>query len=217
MLFTNAKLDEIRCQLRTLNVRIEETNSLLAGIVQKLNAVDASITRCYNLIKGWKFADYQPIKPNIFLQGERMDKIVFKVTLAPPEAADVVGRFVQVVVAGEQVFNERIPVDKRELGPFSGPQDSEVTVTLVDIDDAGNHSTAATATMVLSDIFAPGQPAAPVINLVAEVHEPVEQPTQEVTPAPETSEQVEQLQEETESSSSEEVPEGGADESANAG
>jgi hypothetical protein len=86
------------------------------------------------------------------------DKILFRVVLPEPSAADVTTRELTVDIDGvTQVLtlcvNDTNPLE------FSGAQGAQVCVSLVDIDDAGNRSAAASMMpQQLTDNFAPPAP-----------------------------------------------------------
>jgi hypothetical protein len=97
------------------------------------------------------------------------DKILFRVVLPAPSAADVVTRELTVDINGTvQVLT--LAVEDSNPLEFSGDQGAQVSVSLVDIDDFGNRS-AATSTMPqqLADNFAPPAPGDLGFELVGEI------------------------------------------------
>lgn len=93
----------------------------------------------------------------------------YQITPAPlAEGTDVITRRLTALVNGET----REPID---IGPggefplFEVPQDAEVELSLVDIDDAGNASPATTVNFTAKDTIAPEAPAGVTVSLVGEV------------------------------------------------
>jgi hypothetical protein len=161
-----------------LNVKLKKTLEELPLKIQ------------YAVRRPWK-----PGKLTIVPLGEvhmsSVDKINFKVVL-PPLATpnDVVTRELTVTIAGATEVKNLSP-DTVEVNDLVGPQDAEVVLVLVDIDDAGLRSAAATLTGVLADTFPPAAPGSLALQTIGEVHEnpiapPVEEPTPEVPTEPET-------------------------------
>jgi hypothetical protein len=96
------------------------------------------------------------------------DVLSYTVTAALPVDADVVSRTLTIVVNGENMGTVDVPVDSTELHVFSAPQDAEVTLTLVDMDDAGNKSEPAVYLFVATDTIAPAQPGGLGVTLTGE-------------------------------------------------
>ena len=102
-------------------------------------------------------------------EDQMADKILFRVVLPAPSAADVVTRELTVDINGTvQVLT--LAVEDSNPLEFSGDQGAQVSVSLVDIDDFGNRS-AATSTMPqqLADNFAPPAPGDLGFELVGEI------------------------------------------------
>jgi hypothetical protein len=99
------------------------------------------------------------------------DMLSYKVSAGVPVDGDVVSRVVTVTVNGESKGSTSYAGDSVELGVISVPQDSNVVLTLVDVDDAGNSSEPATVTFVAVDTVAPTQPGFFGVTLVGETHE----------------------------------------------
>ena len=86
------------------------------------------------------------------------DKILFRVVLPEPSAADVTTRELTVDIDG---VTQVLTLCVNDVNPleFSGAQGAQVCVSLVDIDDAGNRSAAASMMpQQLTDNFAPPAP-----------------------------------------------------------
>jgi hypothetical protein len=96
------------------------------------------------------------------------DVLSYTVTAALPVDADVVSRMLTITVNGEDMGTVDVPVDSTELSVFSAPQDAEVTLTLVDVDDAGNKSEPAVYSFVATDTIAPAQPGGLGVTLTGE-------------------------------------------------
>jgi hypothetical protein len=96
------------------------------------------------------------------------DVLSYTVTAALPVDADVVSRLLTITVNGEDMGTAEVPVDSTELSVFSAPQDADVTLTLVDVDDAGNKSEPAVYSFVAADTLAPAQPGGLGVTLTGE-------------------------------------------------
>lgn len=96
------------------------------------------------------------------------DKILFQVVLPPKSAADVVRRELLVSFADGTEDLIELAASDTVSETFKGDQDSEVTVSLVDIDDAGNRSEASVATFTLLDSVAPPAPGELGIQVTGE-------------------------------------------------
>lgn len=96
------------------------------------------------------------------------DVLSYTVTAALPVDADVVSRMLTITVNGEDMGTVDVPVDATELSVFSAPQDADVTLTLVDVDDAGNKSAPAVYSFVATDTIAPAQPGGLGVTLTGE-------------------------------------------------
>jgi hypothetical protein len=95
------------------------------------------------------------------------DQIQFKVVLPPPAAADVVKRELLFVDSnGSKSFELASNALSSDI--LSGDQDSQVSVSLVDIDDAGNRSEPSVAKFTLLDKIAPPKPGEMGLVLVGE-------------------------------------------------
>lgn len=84
----------------------------------------------------------------------------FKIVLPPPGAADVVGRDLTVVIGSGEPTLQTLDGDALEATGFEGNDNDSVTATLVDVDDAGNHSPPSTAQTTLTDTIPPPAPEA---------------------------------------------------------
>lgn len=95
------------------------------------------------------------------------DVLTYKVTAAPVVDGDVVVRELRMVVNGaEPVVREFTSADS-DLGTIDVPQGAEVSLQLVDVDDAGNRSEPAEINFMANDTLPPQKPGLGV-ELVAE-------------------------------------------------
>ncbi len=113
------------------------------------------------------------------------DVLTYAVSAAPPVDSDVVTRELSVAVNGVKRAVTTHAGSSVDLGSVDVPQDAEVVLLLVDVDDAGNRSEAAELKFVAVDTIAPAAPGALGVSLVGErrVKESVTEP--EITPAEE--------------------------------
>lgn len=145
----------------------------------------AYLTRSYKFVESPKNLSVKQIERN---DADMADTMTYEITVAAPAAADVVSRELTVVVDG--LYRDPVTFSSQEvnLGRLSVPQDSEVIVSVVDVDDAGNRSEPATVTFKAIDVVPPPAPGGVTITVVGETHaEPavdvpvVEEPTTDDT------------------------------------
>lgn len=113
------------------------------------------------------------------------DLLTYAVVVAPPTDSDVVTRVFSVDVNGENKGATSFAGNSVDLGTVTVPQNAEVVLTLVDVDDAGNSSVPAFHRFVAVDTLPPAQPGGFVLTLVGEKAVPEVTPAPEVTPEPE--------------------------------
>lgn len=102
-----------------------------------------------------------------------MDKFLYKLALPAVESHDVVKRELYVLVDGVETVHE-ISDPKQTHFDLVFEQDQEVSVYLVDIDDAGNRSEGGEILdFTVIDTVPPVAPKAPVVSEVVEYFEPV--------------------------------------------
>ena len=103
-------------------------------------------------------------------KGETMANVLtYSVSAAAPVDGDVVARLLTFVVNGEYQGVTELPATASGvLKTFSVPQDAEVVLTLVDVDDAGNKSEPAVLTFVALDTIQPAQPGSFGVTLISE-------------------------------------------------
>lgn len=132
---------------------------------------------CLVLILVYRFACVQnEINTPVVLRVEELrsdsmtDTITYQVSAGVPVSGDVVSRVLTVMVDGEQQSSTAYVGPVTSFGTISVPQDANVTVTLVDVDDAGNKSEPAEYSFVAVDTIPPAQPGALGVTLVGETH-----------------------------------------------
>lgn len=97
--------------------------------------------------------------------------LIYEVGLASSVSPDVVKRALKVVVDGVETVTE---VDTSSTSYVLSPikEGANVTVSLQDVDDAGNASEWASASFVAKDTLPPDTPGVPTIKLIKEVIDP---------------------------------------------
>lgn len=152
------KLDRI---IRTQRILLANQRQLQQYVEYRFDRVDSLL---YDLLLKSK-----PGKIQIFVTGENDMAITFKVVLPPVSAPDVVARELSVKIGDAEPIVTELAADAINVDELQGPQDAEVEVSLVDIDDAGNRSEPSVATAVLADTFAPPKPGELGIELTGEI------------------------------------------------
>ena len=94
--------------------------------------------------------------------------LVYSVSAASPTATDVVERRLTVEYAGSEPVTKTYGPSDTTLGEIVVPQDAEVTLTLVDVDDVGNTSEPAVVTFTAVDTIAPAKPGELGVTLLRE-------------------------------------------------
>ena len=125
------------------------------------------------------------------------DVLTYVVSAASPVDGDVVSRVLTVSVNGVEQGSSTFAGSSVDLGSVTVPQDADVKLTLVDVDDAGNVSSPAEYSFVAVDTIAPATPGSFGVTLVSETTvapevapEPAVEPEPEVAPEPEASDEV---------------------------
>jgi hypothetical protein len=161
VLSTPQKLDKILTQLAVLQVRQDSMQAQLDRIEQALYALMLRVpagTVQIHTTGEMIMADVQTL--------------IFDVTLPPPAAPDVVTRKVTVEINGES-STLTLDAEATTVTGLKGLQDAVVTVTLVDVDDAGLESPPSTKTVTLVDTIAPPAPGELGITVSGEEFESV--------------------------------------------
>lgn len=104
----------------------------------------------------------------ITLVSEDGTMLVYDVTLPAAGAADVVSRELTVTLGDGDATLIALPADCVLYPGLRVEQDTPVSLSLEDVDDAGNHSPARVLTFTAADTLAPPQPGEMGVTLVAE-------------------------------------------------
>jgi hypothetical protein len=94
--------------------------------------------------------------------------LVYSVSAAAPIDNDVVERRLTVDVVGSEPTTTTFPGDATDLGEIKVEQGATVTLSLVDVDDAGNPSEPAVFEFTAVDTIAPAKPGEFGVTLVRE-------------------------------------------------
>ena len=94
--------------------------------------------------------------------------ILFQVVLPPKGADDVVTRELQLSFADGGVLTVNLEASAETTAVLRGPEGTQVTVSLVDVDDAGNRSEPSVAVFDLVDIIPPPKPGELSLSIVGE-------------------------------------------------
>jgi len=129
-----------------------------------INANLKEIFRLLNII-------VKPPKPDgiSFLTSEKENGMLkFVLTLPQAGAADVVARKLTVKVGEADAVKFDLAADAVESEGFECEDNTEVTGSLVDVDDAGNESAASEFSFVIVDTFPPPQPGEVGVKVTGE-------------------------------------------------
>lgn len=96
------------------------------------------------------------------------DMLKFVLTLPQAGAADVVARKLTVKVGDAEAESFDLAGDAVESQEFECADNTEVTGSLVDVDDAGNESAASEFSFVIVDTFPPPQPGEVGVKVTGE-------------------------------------------------
>lgn len=134
---------------------------LFRGLIDALDRLTAELRRDSQ----WR---RQPRFRSITLMREVDMALVYSVSAASPTATDVVERRLTVEYPGSEPVTKTYGPNDTTLGEITVPQDAEVTLTLIDVDDVGNTSEPAVATFTAVDTIAPAKPGELGVTLVRE-------------------------------------------------
>ena len=109
-----------------------------------------------------------PYAFHVSLIGMESEMLVYSVTAGPAVDSDVASRRLVVTVNGDVQSTAEHAADTTSFGEIAVPQDANVVVSLVDIDDAGNESQPSFFEFVAKDTIPPSQPGALGVTLVRE-------------------------------------------------
>lgn len=109
-------------------------------------------------------------QPRLVVRVLRQEKnmLVYAVTAGLPVDGDVVERRLTIEVAGAEPEQRTYNGTDTDLGEVRVEQDATVTLSLVDVDDAGNVSEPAVVTFQANDTIPPSQPGQFGVALVRE-------------------------------------------------
>lgn len=96
------------------------------------------------------------------------DVLTYAVSVAPAVDGDVVARELSVVINGVEQSVVSFPGYALDLGEVDVPQDAQVVLRLVDIDDAGNRSDPAEVYFTAVDTLPPSVPGGLTVSLISE-------------------------------------------------
>jgi hypothetical protein len=94
--------------------------------------------------------------------------LIYAISAAPPVDSDVVERQLTIDVGNETPKVVTFPANATNLGEVQAEQGATVTLSLVDLDDAGNPSEPAVVEFVATDTIPPAQPGQFGVTLVRE-------------------------------------------------
>lgn len=94
--------------------------------------------------------------------------LIYSVSAGAPVDKDVASRELSVTINGNATPVATFPGTATDLGNISVDQGATVSMTLVDIDDAGNRSQPATVEFTAADTIPPAQPGSFGVTLVRE-------------------------------------------------
>jgi len=99
------------------------------------------------------------------------DMIQFSVQMpALPAPHDVHQRILTLIANDERIGQQHVPLGVKRVEGLEVPQDTEVTLELVYVDDSGNRSEPATHTFVAKDTTPPATPGAFGVTITGETH-----------------------------------------------
>lgn len=95
------------------------------------------------------------------------NQLTYSIVAAPASDVDVVERLLTVTVDGES-SSKAYPGDASKFDDLTVSQGANVILSLVDVDDAGNRSGAATLAFEALDTIPPADPSGLGVTLVSE-------------------------------------------------
>lgn len=129
-------------------------------------------------VQGQIIVQGPPAMPGVMhtiLTAEENDMLLFDVMLPAPGATDVVKRELTLTFEGQEPQVLELAGAATQVSS-KGPQDTKLTLSLVDIDDAGNRSDARVQDALLADVIPPAQPGEMQIVVTGEEDDPVVPP-----------------------------------------
>lgn len=123
-----------------------------------------------------------PILFNVKLLSERMNMLIYGLSVGPAVDGDVVKRVLTIEVNSELVETREFEPSATDLGEVGFVEGDNVNLALVDVDDAGNTSEPAFVRFVAVDTIPPSTPGAFGATLIREVVPTVDVEESDVTP-----------------------------------
>lgn len=119
----------------------------------------------------------------LYLFNETDGMLEFKLLLPPAGAQDVVTREVRLML-GDTPVEFTLDKNDRETGIYQAEDNTVISGSLVDVDDAGNRSEVREFSFTLTDTIAPPQPGEIGLEVVGEfeTETPPEDPTDPTDP-----------------------------------
>jgi hypothetical protein len=111
------------------------------------------------------------------------DTLTYSVKCDAPTDPDVESRKIKVEVDGTVTKEDTVGSEVTDFGTIDVAQDSNVKISIVDIDDANNESPPLVSEFVAKDTIAPGAPTGMSVVLLSEQNETIPPPPEE-PPAP---------------------------------
>ena len=137
--------------------------SLIHSALKALNKADTLTherLRTTNAKLDWLLMQHITPGPLTIEVTQMADSILFKVALPlwPETPADIVKGVLKISIDGAPATEQDVEKGATEVAGLSGPQDAEVSLVFVYVDDAGNESDPSTAIATLVDNVAPPAP-----------------------------------------------------------
>jgi len=123
-----------------------------------------------------------PILFNVKLLSERMNMLIYGLSVGPAVDGDVVKRVLTIEVNSELVETREFEPSATDLGEVGFVEGDNVNLALVDVDDAGNTSEPAFVRFVAVDTLPPATPGGFGAALIREVFPTVDVEESDVTP-----------------------------------
>lgn len=105
---------------------------------------------------------------NLIGENKMANTLVYGISAGSAGANDVAERRLQITIDNVVVENRVYTGETVDLGELYVPQDSDVALSLVDVDDAGNMSPPAIYVFKATDTIAPPVPGSFGVNIVRE-------------------------------------------------
>lgn len=184
------EISRLNAEVTALADLVKDTSSHVDSLIGYAAALEARLERMALQVG--------PLPPTIRILGEEFDHgnpmkqyIKFEVTLPPPSARDVTGRELSVTDGDGSTLTAVTVLPSATVSePLRVLENTSITVSLVDIDNAGNRSPASSVSLIVQDTIAPPQPGTLGVHVIGEEFEeeepPVEDPETPETPESES-------------------------------